>query len=115
MRGATILVGGLLAVAALSAHAHAHLQQATPADGSVLESAPTELVLRFSEAAQLTALTIAKQGGAQQKVTQLPQKLQSQIVVALPPLAPGSYVVSWRAVSADGHVVPGKIHFTLGR
>jgi methionine-rich copper-binding protein CopC len=115
MRGARTFVAGLLVVAAAGAQAHAHLQQATPADGSVLESAPAELVLRFSEAAQLTVLTIARDGGPQQKITALPHKAQAQIVVKLPPLAPGHYVVSWRALSADGHVVPGDIHFTLGR
>jgi copper transport protein len=115
MKGASVFAGGLLLVAAVSAQAHAHLQQATPADGSVLEAAPSELVLRFSEAAQLTALTVARDGGTQQKVTPLPHKPQAQIVVKLPPLAPGHYVVSWRALSADGHVVPGEIRFTLGR
>jgi methionine-rich copper-binding protein CopC len=33
--------------------------------------------------------------------------------VALPRLAPGRYVLSWRVVGRDGHVVPGELHFTL--
>ena len=115
MKSVSLLVGGLLAIAALSAHAHAHLQQATPADGSVLNAPPAELALHFSEAAQLTTLTIAKDGGAPQKVTPLPKNSQAKIVVALPPLGPGRYVVSWRVLSADGHVMPGQIHFTLKR
>jgi copper transport protein len=115
MKGVSVCVGGLLVAAAVAAQAHAHLQQATPADGSVLATAPAELVLRFSEAAQLTALTVAKDGGTEQKITPLPQKAETQIVVALPPLAPGRYVLSWRVLSADGHVMPGKIHFTLGQ
>jgi methionine-rich copper-binding protein CopC len=113
MRRVSVFAGGVLVVAALAAQAHAHLQQATPADGSILSAAPTELVLRFSEAAQLTALTIGKDGAAPQKVAPLPQKPAAKIVVALPPLAPGHYVVSWRVLSADGHVVPGQIRFTL--
>jgi len=28
-------------------------------------------------------------------------------------LTPGTYVVSWRAASADGHVMPGRIRFTV--
>ncbi|TLZ57156.1 MAG: copper resistance protein CopC, partial [Gammaproteobacteria bacterium] len=27
--------------------------------------------------------------------------------------APGTYVVSWRAASADGDVMPGRIRFTV--
>jgi methionine-rich copper-binding protein CopC len=115
MKGASVLLGGLLLVAVPVVQAHAHLQQVTPADGSVLQAAPAELVLRFSAAAQLTSLTIVKDGGAPQKVTPLPQKAQAQIVVAMPPLAPGRYVVSWRVLSADGHVMPGQIHFTLAQ
>jgi len=115
MKGASILAGVLLVVVAVSAQAHAHLQQATPADGSVLNAAPTELVLQFSEAAQLTTLTIARDGGAEQKLTPLPKKPQAKIAVSLPALGPGRYVVRWRALSADGHVLPGQIHFTLGR
>jgi len=107
------LAGWLSIVASTCIQAHAQLQQVTPADGSVLSSAPTEFVLRFSEAAQLTALSIEKEGGAKQKLAPLPQKPQTIISVALPQLAAGRYVVSWRAVSADGHVVPGQIHFTL--
>ena len=115
MKGARALGGWLLVVAGACVQAHTHLQQATPADGSVLEAAPKQLVLRFSEAAQLTALSIAKEGGAPQKLAPLPEKPQATIVVALPALAPGHYVVTWRAVSADGHVAPGQIRFTLTR
>jgi methionine-rich copper-binding protein CopC len=115
MKGARALAGWLLVVASTCAQAHAHLQQATPADGSVLDAAPAQLVLHFSEAAQLTTLSIAKDGGAQQKLAPLPEKPQATIVVALPALTAGHYVVTWRAVSADGHLVPGQIHFTLAR
>ena len=32
----------------------------------------------------------------------------------LPPLALGRYKISWRAVSDDGHLMSGEIHFTVG-
>ena len=80
----------------------------------MLSAAPTQLVLHFSEAARLTALAVARAGEPARKLA-LPAYAAAQIVVPLPPLAPGEYVVSWRAVAADGHVVPGQIHFTLNR
>jgi len=98
-----------------AALAHAHLEQSVPADGSVVSRAPTQLVLRFSEPAQLTALAIEKEHGAKQKLPPPADKPLAQIVVPLPALAPGRYVVSWRAVAADGHVVPGQVHFTLSQ
>ena len=97
------------------AQAHAHLQACIPRDGSTLGTAPAALVLQFSEAARLTALWIEKSGAEKQKLTRLPPEPQSRIAVPLPKLAPGEYVVSWRVVGSDGHVVPGKIRFTLSR
>jgi len=106
-------LGGLMAGAAALVQAHAHLVSATPADNSRLATAPERLVLSFSEAARLTALWIQKQGGEKQKVSDLPADPARQVSVALPRLAPGAYTVSFRALSADGHVVPGEIHFAL--
>jgi methionine-rich copper-binding protein CopC len=115
VKGARVLIGSLLLLASAGAQAHAHLQQSTPADGSTVATAPAKLVLRFSEAAQLTSLSITKEGGAKQELAPLPDQAQTTIVVALPALTPGRYAVSWRAVSADGHMMPGTIHFTLGQ
>ncbi len=97
-----------------AACAHAHLVRAVPADGSVLRTAPARVVLTFSEAARLTALWVAPEGGTRQKIAPLPADPAADISVALPPLAPGRYVLSWRVVGGDGHVVPGELHFTLG-
>jgi methionine-rich copper-binding protein CopC len=71
------------------------------------------LVLNLSEAATLTAASIQKAGAAARKLVPLPTRAAAQVSFALPPLAPGKYVVSWRALSADGHIMPGRIHFTL--
>jgi methionine-rich copper-binding protein CopC len=93
--------------------AHAHLQQAVPADGSHLRQSPVQLVLNFSEPARLVVLTIARHDGAPQKLVPLPDAPQKQITVPLPGLAAGDYTIAWRVVGADGHVVPGGLHFTL--
>ncbi|HKT71778.1 MAG TPA: copper resistance CopC family protein [Steroidobacteraceae bacterium] len=105
--------GLLLLTYAALAVAHAHLEQATPADGSVLSHAPSSLVLRFSEPVRVTALWLQKDAGAKQKVASLPSASAPEITVPLPALSPGEYVVTWRVLSADGHVMPGSLHFTL--
>ena len=118
MRPLRSLGGWLLAVWVAGipcAQAHAHLQASIPRDGSTLGTAPAALVLQFSEAARLTALWIEKSGAEKQKLTRLPPEPQNRIAVSLPKLAPGEYVVSWRVLGSDGHVVPGKIRFTLSR
>lgn len=113
MNKSTFLGTVLLFAAAAVAHAHAHLKQATPADGSVLAVSPAHLVLRFSEAARLTAAWIQKTGEPAQKLSPLPTEPAAEISVALPSLAPGRYVASWRVIGDDGHIVPGQLHFVI--
>jgi len=108
------LVSGLaLAAFGVTASAHAHLQRASPADGSVVTTSPSNVVLNFSEAARLTAASIQKGDQPRQNLRPLPATAARQISVPLPRLAPGSYSVSWRVVSADGHVMSGTLRFTL--
>src|SRR2546430_8454035 len=64
-------------------------------------------VLNFSEAARLTAAAIQKGDQPRQNLKPLPATAARQISVPLPRLTPGSYSVSWRVVSADGHVMSG--------
>ena len=106
--------GGLaLSLAATVALAHAHLKQAVPADGSVVDTSPAHVVLSFSEPAHLTACWIQKGDGPKQKIEGLPATASSDISVPLPKLDPGSYVLSWKVVGDDTHIVPGQIHFTV--
>jgi len=113
MKPSTFLSGPALFAIVAVAHAHAHLKMSTPADASVVSVSPPSIVLKFSEAARLTAAWIQKDDGPKQKLTPLPDKPAVEVSMALPALEPGVYVVSWRALSDDGHVVPGQIHFTL--
>ncbi len=95
--------------------AHVHLVASTPANGSVVASAPTTLVLKFSEAARVTALTIRKAGApGAQKITPLPDHAGAQLAIAAPTLSPGAYLVMFRALDPDdGHVSGGKFSFTV--
>jgi methionine-rich copper-binding protein CopC len=108
------LVSGFALVAfGVTVNAHAHLQKSSPADNSTITISPSNLVLNFSEAARLTAISIQKDDESQQTLKPLPIIAAQQISIPLPPLTPGSYAVSWRVVSDDGHVMAGALHFTL--
>ena len=96
------------------AFAHAHLQQATPADGSVLTQAPATFSLTFNEAATLTALSVQKDGQAAQKIDGLPTKPSAQFNIPAPTLDTGSYTLNFRVLSDDNHVVSGRIKFKIG-
>jgi methionine-rich copper-binding protein CopC len=113
MKILSLLSGLALVTLGVTASAHAHLEKSTPADGSVITTSPSNLALNFSAAARLTALSIQKGGEPPQNLKPLPTTAAQQISVALPQLAPGTYSVSWRVMSDDGHVTSGTLHFTL--
>jgi copper resistance protein C len=101
----------LLALTA-TAHAHAHLTDSEPRDGSTTK-APEHLVLAFSEAARLTAVTLQREGGELRKLAPLPTTMAARITLPLPRIEPGKYTLSWRAVGEDGHLTSGALHFTV--
>jgi len=102
-----------LSTVALPAHAHPHLQAATPADGSLIASSPASVALTFSEGTRLTAAWLQRGTEAKQKLGLPTQQPATRVTVALPKLAAGSYLLSWRAVGDDGHIVPGQLGFTI--
>jgi copper resistance protein C len=105
-------VGLLIAWSALAV-AHTHLVKSVPANGSTLATAPGEFVLTFAEPAKLTVLSLQKDAEAASRLGPLPSAAAAQISVPAPKLSPGKYVLSWRAVGDDGHVMPGKVSFTV--
>jgi len=118
MKTSTIAAAAWLALAGMAlpavARAHTHLEKATPADNAVLAEAPQQLSLEFSKVARLTAVTLQREGDAQAtKVTPLPKELAAKQTVSLQSLAPGKYLVNWRVVGEDNHVMAGKLHFTI--
>jgi copper resistance protein C len=102
------------ATVAAPAFAHTHLKSTIPADGSTVTAPPAEFVLSFSEPSRLTALSVQKEGGAEQKITALPAAATAAAKVAAPKLENGRYTLSYRVVGADGHVMNGKVTFTVG-
>ncbi len=113
MRIPSLLCGIAMITLAVTAHAHAHLLKSSPADNSEIVTSPPNLVLNFSEAAQLAALSIQKGSDPQRKLKPPLTDAAAQISVPLPPLTPGVYTISWRVLSADGHVMSGALRFTL--
>ena len=113
MRYMRVVSGLVLALAATAVLAHAHLKKAVPANGAVVAASPASVVLSFSEPATLTACWLQKSDGPKQKITGLATTPAQQISVPVPKLEAGAYVLSWRVVGDDGHVLPGQIRFTV--
>lgn len=114
MKSLRYLAAAAVLAFASTAFAHTHLKEAVPANGSTVSQAPEMLVLSFSGAARLTALTITKEDGSdEKKISPLPEAPAARISVPAPKLAPGKYVVNWRVMGADNHPMSGKFTFTV--
>lgn len=113
----TAIVAAAIAApfAASGAFAHARLISATPADGSTGAS-PAMIMLTFNEklVPKLSGFEVV---GADGKTLDLPVMTAGggKMLHAMPrqALPAGTYKVTWRAVSDDGHRTEGAVSFTV--
>jgi copper transport protein len=110
-----VLVALVLAPAS-PAGAHAELSSTDPTDGAVLETAPSEVTLRFTEGVTVRPDGVRVLDRDAERVDGGIAEASDAVVVAPidQPLPPGGYVVAWRVVSADGHPVRGAFTFSVG-
>lgn len=109
---ATLVVG-----LALPALAHAELVESTPADGAQLATPPDEVLLVFNEPVSVTAGSVRVYDADGRRVDRGDTHkgdTPEEVVVSLGDLDAGPYVVTWRAVSADGHPIKGAFVFEVG-
>jgi copper transport protein len=112
------LVVTLVVVGASPAFAHASLLSTEPTNGGVYDKPPSEVKLRFSEPVEVSLGGIRVYTSSQDRlVTGAPEHPggnQSEVAVSLPKIANGTYVVTWRVISADSHPVEGAYTFQVG-
>src|SRR4051794_120069 len=109
----------MLVLGAAPASAHATLDTTTPANGAELPAGqpPSAVSLKFSENVQIpdNAIRVVSAGSGAAVDIGTPEHGtgDSVVTVPLPKLDDGTYVVSWRVVSADSHVVSGALSFAV--
>ena len=110
-----VLVALLLAPAA-PASAHAVLVSSSPAASAVVPSGPSEVVLTFSEGVRTVPgkiRVIAPDGSRADRGE--PTVEGAVVTVPVDPGgARGTYLVSYRVISADSHPVPGAFTYSVG-
>ncbi|HYQ62038.1 copper resistance CopC/CopD family protein [Actinophytocola sp.] len=109
----------LLLLSSGQAWAHAELIETTPANGAHLDTAPRQVVLRFTESVlpvrggfrllDDSGATIAEPAahGVSGDATRVSMSLPAN-------LGDGVYVVNWRVLSSDSHPVHGAFVFSVG-
>ena len=116
-----VLAGLLASGVALAgpAFAHAELASSDPANSARLDAVPDSVTLRFTESVglELGYLRVVDGTGARVDTGQVthPDEDPSAASVGLRAGLPdGSYIVSWRVLSADSHPVAGAYSFVVG-
>ncbi len=117
-RAAGLAVAGVLAavIAAAPAAAHSFLVEATPSSKDHVATSPKTIKLRFGggvepKYSKLTLEDAAGKGLGEGSIG-VPDKPR-ELSMDAPELAPGKYVVRYRVLSTDGHIVEGNYEFTV--
>ncbi len=109
-----------VAVAALAspAAAHAELESTDPQGGGVYDDPPEVVTLRYSEPVEASLGAVRVYDGDGRRLDagtpSHPNGSGDTVRVDLPDLRDGSYVVTWRVLSADSHPVQGAFTFQVG-
>ncbi len=95
--------------------AHASLLSSVPADGVTLVDPPKRFRLDFSEPVSPLIIRLVRPDG---NVESLANAAVADASVTMPAPAvaqQGTYILSWRVVSRDGHPVGGVVNFAVGQ
>jgi copper transport protein len=112
-----LVICSAVAQAATRALLHATLLRSTPSANSHLSKSPDVIRLVFSEQVvpDLSQISIVRPDGSsiQLQVANDPHNVRMLIGRVTTALTSGSYKISWRVLSADGHPVGGTFSFSL--
>lgn len=114
--GLLVTLVALLLAPATSASAHAVLVSSSPAASAVVSDAPTEVVITFSEGVRKVpdkVRVIAPDGSRADRGE--PTFKGAVVTIPVDPSgARGTYLVSYRVISADSHPVSGAFTYSVG-
>tara|TARA_B110000977_G_scaffold141948_1_gene180085 strand:- start:556 stop:951 length:396 start_codon:yes stop_codon:yes gene_type:complete len=121
----------ILIILPMAANAHSPLSSSSPQDGETLDAPPLEIVMDFKSPAKLVKAELKKSksnqgngflGGLFRGDDGEPipigesflMSMNKRQIIPMPSLADGHYLLSWRAMGEDGHVIKGELNFIVG-
>lgn len=115
---AAALLAGLVCLAAgPDAAGHALLVRSSPSSRATLSQPPERVSLWFNERLEAAYSTVsvwdAKDSQIDLRDVTVDPADPRQLTVSVPPLKPGAYGVRYRVLSVDGHIVEGRLSFTV--
>jgi methionine-rich copper-binding protein CopC len=114
-----IVVFLILVAVSARLEAHAFLKDANPGVGSILQTSPSEIRIRFTENIEPAVSSIQVFDASGKEVDKhdlhVDRSDHALLHISLPRLGAGIYKVVWRVVSVDTHVTSGSFTFQVGR
>ena len=121
----------MLIIIPIAANAHSPLSSSSPQDGETLDAPPIEIVMDFKSPAKLIKVELKKSnnkqgnsflgglfGGDDGEPVPLGESflmsMNKRQIIPMPSLGAGDYLLSWRAMGEDGHVIKGELTFKVG-
>ena len=98
------------------AGAHAVVIESSPKDKEILTRAPKEVLLRFNSKIEKSLARISLTGNSGRKIPlsrQTEAGPPDRLVIPLPGIGPGDYVLRYRVLSTDGHATSGVLRFSV--
>jgi copper transport protein len=114
---ALAILVGVLALGTTVASAHATLESSSPADGQSVLTSPSEIRITFSEAVTTISGGLSVLNADGKTVDTGNSEIVGGRTLVAPiseTLSDGTYVATYRVLSADGHPVSGSILFGVG-
>ena len=120
----------MLIIIPIAANAHSPLSSSSPQDGETLDAPPIEIVMDFKSPAKLIKVELKKSnkkqgnsflgglfGGDDGESVPLGESflmsMSKRQIIPMPSFGAGIYLLSWRAMGEDGHVIKGELTFKV--
>jgi copper transport protein len=94
-----------------NAFAHASLLRSSPDDDGMVAKAPARFELTFNEPVSPLVLKLVMPTGGAISLGKYTLQGETLSIEAPPDLGNGTYALSWRVISTDGHPVGGSVVF----
>jgi copper transport protein len=113
--GLAVAIAAAAGLVPMSALAHASLIAAEPSSGSILQAAPTEISLRFSEPVTPVGAGIVALSPAGRPVASGAARAGGRrLTLPIRPGGTGTYLVTWQVIGSDTHPSRGLLTFSVG-
>jgi len=111
---ALVLVIGGSVFTSNTLFAHTALTEAMPADGAVINEAPENVAISFTEEVRLLQLSVTDSTSQVVETGFTPTATAKQVFsIMLPALSTDTYTVEWTVIGSDSHRVEGVFSFTV--